>query len=225
MGYVNVDIVTLQDLNLSDDQLKMFLEYLAKIEFALADFEKSVLRNIYVCPSCCLRKYAKLSLTWTSVIASVLSFREYKGNINSIFNEFLLSTYFCSAAAMQPELVIEYGSEQLKILGIKDKNINLLRLFGMMMNLFIKETLKKILDNFTDLLYDMDVNTEQVHCLMNLLLESMLTLVGRFVHIYDENLHAGVVQIHKTSSRNVEGLACEEPLIIEYFYKKGTPNE
>lgn len=216
MGYVNIDVDALADLELDDKQTKLFLNHISKIELTLRAFDLTVSGNVNLCPICIMRRYVKLALNWPEVIQSVQTLREFNGDITLALHEFLLSTYFTSIAEIESAQIIEFGEEEIERKQLKDKNIDVLRVYGMMMNLFMKETLKKILDNFTGLLYDMKVKKHQVHYLMTVMLENIMSLVGRFLHVYNEKAGSRVIYINKVKSRNNEGLACEEPLVIEY---------
>jgi len=223
MGYVKVDLDNLKTLKLNNEQFKLFLNQISKIELILRDFDMNVDKNPHLCPVCDLRKYVKLALDWQKVLRCVETLKNHMGDVKLPMEEFLLCSYYTLAADLESSILIEFGNEEIACKGIKDKNIDVLRVYGMMMNLFMKESLKKVLDNYTKLMYYMKVKPEQVYLLMNILLESIMTLVGRFVHIYDEKTHTGVIHIFKTREHKGEGLSCGEPLTLEYTVdKKGT---
>jgi len=223
MGKLKIDVLKLAQMGLDKDKLEKFLITMQEFESALMEFDKQF-NSGYVCPVCCLRKYIELSLNWNEVLSVIKYVRDTDMTYGNIIQEILVATHFVSYANNMKDFVREEGDKHIKLMGIKDQKIDVLRVFGLMMNLFIKESVKKLLDKLTKLVYDIGVEANHAHFIIDFFLSSLMTTVGQYSNMFNENTLTGVIQIRKVKSNDSGGLSCEEPLILEYNIY-GTPRK
>jgi len=215
MGILGLDLMTLADMKLPPEKLQTLIAYQTSIQDTIEKFKKDFVSNPNLCLNCVLRSYMKSCLNWKVVMVSVEDIENYKGeSISPLLTEFLMATYYSKVASKAEDHLIGFGSEYASMMNIKDKRIDYPRVFGLMMNMFIKKSLQKFLDKSVYIVYHLGVEPKHVSYLMGLFINDLMFSVEKFQHIFYEEELTGVVSICKASEES--GISCNEPIMLEY---------
>jgi len=220
---MKLDFDKLKELDVKKEDIKTILFVITQISFGFAKFQHEVIENPYICNTCLLRAYIEKAFEWESILAIAKTIKEKEDPLQLYLREIFLCSYAVRCAGVLPDYVVKHGQDVMKLKDIKDKEIDVLRLYGLMTNLLLKELYKKVLDRLTQVVYDMDVKPCAIHYIMGSFIFIMMEYIGSWMHMFNEKTLTGNIIIYKIGRENNTGLSCEEPLDIEYkiINKKG----